>query len=157
MNTLSPGSTLIWYLAEFEAIAAHYPEMTAWHFVIACFKLCDLDVEKFLRHAPEEAMSKRDEIMSDAQGLKEQVSRTCDAVAVARRRLRQALGKGGQERSGAPLHRTAAARAVFGRAANLAHFRNDTLRPVDLSTPCWSGWRRLRTKASSLSSRATCF
>ena len=65
------------------ATAAHYPETTAWHFVIACFKLCDLDVEEFLRHAPEEAQNKREEIIRDAQGLKEQVSRTCDAVTVA--------------------------------------------------------------------------
>ena len=132
MATLSAPSTLIWFLAEFEATAAHYPETTAWHFVIACFKLCDLDVEEFLRHAPEEAQNKREEIVGDAKGLKEQVSRTCDAVTMARRRLRQALGKGGQERADEPLHRTAAARAVFDRAANLAHFRNDKLRPVDL-------------------------
>ena len=132
MNTLSPGSTLIWFLAEFEALAAHYPETTAWHFLVACFKLCDLDVEEFLRHAPEEAQSKREEIIRDAQGLKEQVSRRCGAVTMARRRLRQALGKGGQERADEPLHRTAEARAVFERAANLAHFRNDKLRPADL-------------------------
>ena len=132
MATLSAGSTLIWFLAEAEAFAGHYPETTTWHFMIACFKLSDLDVEEFLRHAPEEAMNKRDEIMSDAQGLKEQVSRKCGAVTITRRRLRQALGKGGQERADEPLHRTAAARAVFDRAANLAHFRNDKLRPVDL-------------------------
>ena len=132
MATLSAGSTLIWFLAEFEAIAANYPETTAWHFVIACFKLCDLDIEEFLRSAPEAARNKREEIVGDAKGLKEHVSRTCDAVTMARRRLRQALGKGRQERADAPLHRTTAARAVFDRAANLAHFRNDKLRPVDL-------------------------
>ena len=132
VNTLSAGSTLIWFLAEFEATAAHYPETTAWHFVIACFKLCDLDVEEFLRHAPEEAQNKREEILGDAKGLKEQVSQKCGAVTMARRLLRQALGKGRQEKTDEPLHRTAAARAVFDRAVNLAHFRNDKLRPVDL-------------------------
>ena len=69
MNSLSPGSTLIWFLAEFEAIAAHYPETTAWHFMIACFKLCDLDVEEFLRYTPEEAQDKREEIVGDAKGF----------------------------------------------------------------------------------------
>ena len=43
-----PGSTLIWFLAELEATAAYYSETTAWHFVIACFKLCDHDTAKFL-------------------------------------------------------------------------------------------------------------
>ena len=49
--------------------------------------LCDLDVEEFLRHAPEEAQNKREEIAGDAKGLKEQVNRTRGAVAMARRRL----------------------------------------------------------------------
>lgn len=132
MNTLSPGVTLLWFLAEFEALAAHYTETTAWHFLVASFKLCDLDVEEFLRSAPEEAQNKRQEIMDDAQGLKEDVERRCGAVTMARRRLRQALGKGRQPDAEAPLHRSAAARAVFERAAILAHFRNDKLRPVDL-------------------------
>ena len=129
---LSPASTLIWFLAEFEALAADYPETTPWHFLVASFKLCDLDMEEFLRSAPEEAQKKRQEIMDDAQGLKEDVERRCGAVTMARRRLRQALGKGRQGDAEAPLHRTAEARAVFDRAATLAHFRNDKLRPVDL-------------------------
>jgi ATP-dependent Clp protease ATP-binding subunit ClpC len=132
MNTLSPCSTLMWFLAEFEALAAHYPETTAWHFLVASFKLCDLDMEEVLRSAPEEAQKNRQEIMDDAQGLKEVVERRCGAVTMARRRLRQALGKGRQGDAEAPLHRTAEARAVFDRAATLAHFRNDKLRPVDL-------------------------
>ena len=113
MNTLSAGSSLIWFLAEFEATAAHYPETTPAHFQIACFKLCDLDVEEFLRNAPEDAQNKREKIVGDAKGLKEQVSRKCGAVTMARRRLREALGKGRQGDAEAPLHRTAEARAVF--------------------------------------------
>ncbi len=77
MATLSTGSTLIWFLAEFEALAAHYPETTAWHFLVASFKLCDLDVEEFLRSAPEEAQKKRQEIIDGAQGLKDEVERRC--------------------------------------------------------------------------------
>ena len=49
-----------------------------------------------------------------------------------RRRLRQTLGKGQGQGVDGPLHRTAAARAVFDRALNLAHLRSDKLRPVDL-------------------------
>jgi ATP-dependent Clp protease ATP-binding subunit ClpC len=132
MNALSPGSTLIWSLAEFEAIAAHYPEITAWHFVIACFKLCDLDLEEFLRNAPEDAQKRREEILGDAKVLKEHVNRRCGAVTMSRRLLRHALGKGRQEKVDVPLHRTAEARAVFERAGNLAQSRSDKVRPVDL-------------------------
>ena len=75
MNALSAGSSLIWFLAEFEAVSSHYPETTAWHFVIACFKLCDLDIEKFMQNAPEEARKQQAEVLDDAQNLKEYVNR----------------------------------------------------------------------------------
>ena len=133
MPMISHGSTLIWFIAELEATAANYSETTAWHFVIACFKLCDLDIEEFLRSAPEDAQSKREEMMRDAGALKELVwRRSCDDVTILRRRLRKALGKGGEQKVGGPLHRTAAARAVFDSAASVAQRRNDKLRPVDL-------------------------
>ena len=132
MATLSAGSTLIWLLADLEAIAAQYGETTARHFLIACFKLCDFDIEGFLQHAPEEVQSRREEIMRDASGLKEYVIPRCGDVAIARRRLRRALGNGKQRRAEAPLHRTPEARAVFERAAKIAHNRDDKLRPVDL-------------------------
>ena len=112
MATLSSGSTLIWYLAEFEAIAGNFPETTAWHFVIACFKLRDLDVEEFLRHAPEEAQNKREEIVGDARGLKEQVSRKCGAVTTARRRLREALHTRGVPRRAQSLRQPRLLEAV---------------------------------------------
>ena len=132
MRSLSAGSSLIWFLAEFEAIAAHFPETTPVHFQIACFKLCDLDIEEFLRHAPEEVQSKREEIMRDANELKTYVIPRCGDVVLARRRLRQQFRKKEQRKAEAPLHRTPEARAVFERAAKIAHFRGDKLRPVDL-------------------------
>jgi hypothetical protein len=132
MTSLSTGSTLIWFLADLEAVAAHYAETTAWHFLLACFKACDLDIAEFLRNTPKEVQSKKQEIMRDAGELRERVLRQCDDVATARRKLRQALGNGGQQKVETPLHRTADARAVFKRAAIRANFRNDKLRPADL-------------------------
>jgi len=132
MTSLSTGSTLIWFLADLEAVAAHYAETTAWHFLIACFKACDLDIAEFLRNTPKEVQSKEQEIMRDAGELRERVRRQCDDVTRARRKLRQALGNGGQQKVETPLHRTADARAVFERAASRANFRNDKLRPADL-------------------------
>lgn len=129
---LSAGSTLVWFLAEFEAQSSGYSETTAWHFLIACFKLCDLDVEEFLRSVPENAQLRREEIIRDAQRLKEHVDLRFSGVAMTRRRLREALGKGPQQVAAGPMHRTAEARAVFNRAVNLAHIRKDKLRPVDL-------------------------
>ena len=70
--------------------------------------------------------------MRDATALKEYVIPRCGDVAMARRRLRKTFRKKEQRKAEAPLHRTPEARAVFERAAKIAHFRGDKLRPVDL-------------------------
>lgn len=132
MKSISAGSTLIWFLADFEADAAHFKETTPWHFLIACFKACDLDIAKFLRSAPPEVQNKGEEIKSDSSQLRDHVCRKGCDVTTLRRNLRRALGKGKRGKQKVSLHRSPEARAVFEQAAACARSRGDKLRPIDL-------------------------
>jgi ATP-dependent Clp protease ATP-binding subunit ClpC len=132
MNTLSAGSTLIWFLAETEAVTARFGETTPWHFLIACFKVCDLDIAEFLRGAPKKVQSKGVEIQRDSNELRDHVRQKCPDLTAYRRSLRHALGKKERGKQSTPLHRSPEARAVFEQAAVRARNRGDKLRPVDL-------------------------
>jgi ATP-dependent Clp protease ATP-binding subunit ClpC len=129
MPALSTGSTLVWFLAEAEAVAVSFGEIMPWHFLIACFKVCDLDIAEFLRSTPQEVQSKSEEMECDANELKEYLVGRLGSVTAVRRRLREALGKGDQVKGENPLHRTPEARAVFERAAKIA---GEKVRPVHL-------------------------
>jgi ATP-dependent Clp protease ATP-binding subunit ClpC len=132
MPSLSAGSTLIWLLSEAEAIAAHHRETAPWHFLIGCFKVCDLDIEEFLRNAPQDVQAKGGEIERDVGELRKHVRETVENVTALRRSLRRALGKGDRTKEPASMHRSLEARAVFERAAAHARSRNDRVRPLDL-------------------------
>jgi ATP-dependent Clp protease ATP-binding subunit ClpC len=123
---------LIWFLADFEALAANFKETTPWHFLVACFKVCDLDIAEFLRGAPQEVQKKGEEIGRDAGELRIHVlQKGCDVTAF-RRNLRRALGKGAREKQEVSLHRSPETRAVFEQAAARARSRGDKLRPIDV-------------------------
>ena len=69
MSTLSPSSTIVWLLAEAEAAAAGFSEITPWHLLIGCWKACDLDVAKFVADAPEKVSRHKSEIEEDFGNL----------------------------------------------------------------------------------------
>lgn len=132
MSAISAGTKVIWHLAEFEAAAAHFGEIKAWHFLIGCFKVCDLDVAELVRKSPAAVQASGPEIEEDVAHLRKRVSRQVRDVARARRALRKALGVGDEPKVEASLPRTSPAKAVFGRAGQLAEIRGDKLRPADL-------------------------
>ena len=132
MTSISAGTKVIWYLAEFEAAAAHFGEIQAWHFLIGCFKVCDLDIADLLRNSPSAVQANGPEIEGDIARLQKRVSRQVRDVALARRALRKALGVGDEPKAETSLPRTRPAVAVFERAGQLGHIRGDKLRPEDL-------------------------
>ena len=68
MTSISAGTKVIWYLAEFEAAAAHFGEIQAWHFLIGCFKVCDLDIADLLRNSPTAVQANGPEIEGGWEG-----------------------------------------------------------------------------------------
>ena len=132
MTTLSAGTTLVWFLADIEATAAHHRETTPWHFLIGCFKVCDLDIAEFLRNVPKEIQAKHEEIDRDVSELKRHVGQKVRDVTSVRRSLRRALGKGKQAKDATSMHRNPAARSVFEQAGLHARNRGDRIHPADL-------------------------
>jgi ATP-dependent Clp protease ATP-binding subunit ClpC len=132
MTSLASSSTLVWLLAETEAVAAGFGETTPWHFLIGCWKACDLDVAKFLANAPEKIRERQAEIEADFGRLVEVVRRELGDPALLRRKLRRALGNGGAGKMLPPLHRSPEAREVFAAAAARAQVLKDVVRPLDL-------------------------
>ena len=149
MSSLSPGSTLVWLLAETEAAAAGFSEITPWHLLIGCWKACDLDVGEFVANAPEKISRHEKEIEEDFDVLKGAVGRELGEPAHFRRKLRHALGRGGSKNMKPPLHRTPATREIFARAAKRAEFRSDTVRPLDLLNAAFS-WMRVNPSEGRL-------
>src|ERR1700720_3781738 len=125
MASLSASSTLVWLLAEAEAAAAGVSEITPWHLLISCWKACDLDVAKFLAHAPQKVSEYKSEIEEDFGNLGSVVRAELGDPAALRRKLRQALGSGGAKDLKPPLHRTPEAREIFAQAKARAEFRSD--------------------------------
>jgi ATP-dependent Clp protease ATP-binding subunit ClpC len=132
MTTLSAGTTLVWFLADIEAAAARHRETTPWHFLIGCFKVCDLDIAEFLRNVPKEIQAKHEEIDRDVSELKRHVGQKVRDVTSVRRSLRRALGKGKQAKDATSMHRNPAARSVFEQAGLHARNRGDRIHPADL-------------------------
>ncbi len=132
MTALSAGSKLIWFLADYEAVAGKFGETSPWHFLLGCFKLCDLDMAEFLRNSPLDVQADGAEISEDVERLRQHVCRKARDVTAVRRSLRRALGKGTRGEGNDSQHRTPAARAVFARAAERARERGDSSRPLDL-------------------------
>ena len=132
MTALSAGSKIIWLLADYEAMAGKFVETSPWHFLLGCFKVCDLDMAEFLRNSPLNVQADGAEISEDLERLRQYVCGKVRDVATVRRSLRRALGKGAREGGNASQHRTPAARAVFSRAAERARQRGDSSRPLDL-------------------------
>jgi ATP-dependent Clp protease ATP-binding subunit ClpC len=132
MNTLSAGSTIVWLLAETEAAAAGFSEITPWHLLIGCWKACDLDVARFVADAPEKVSRHKSEIEEDFANLGSAVGSALGDPVALRRKLRHAVGKGTAKDVKPPLHRTPETREIFARATARAEFRSDVVRPLDL-------------------------
>jgi len=123
MNTLSAGSTLIWFLADFEARACKLQRDDALAFLVACFKVCDLDIAELLRSAPQEVQKKGERFGRDAGELRIHVlQKGCD-VRRPGADLRRVARKKGARKAGGSLHRSSEARAVFEQAAARAGSR----------------------------------
>ena len=133
MIPLSPASIIVWLLAEIEAAAAGFIEITPWHLLIGCWKACDLDLAKFLAEAPDHVRQSQREIADDCARLKFVFE--CEGIdlTLLRRKLRQALGNGGVQEVKPPVHRSSVTRELFAVAGHAARLRNDTVRPLDLA------------------------
>jgi ATP-dependent Clp protease ATP-binding subunit ClpC len=138
MSKLSSASTIVWLLAEADAGAAGFSEITPWHLLIGCWKACDLDVAQFLANAPEKVSRYKSEIEEDFGNVGSAVRAELGDPAALRRKLRRALGKGDAKDVKPPLHRTPAAREIFAQATARADFRSDTVRALDLFNAAFS-------------------
>ena len=142
MPTLSPGSTIVCLLAETEAAAAGFSEITPWHLLIGCWKACDLDVAKFVADAPDKISQHKSDIEEDFGNLGSTVRSALGDPVPFRRKLRRALGRGPGQDLKPPLHRNPEAREIFARAASRAEFRSDTVRPLDLFNAAFSWMKK---------------
>jgi ATP-dependent Clp protease ATP-binding subunit ClpC len=142
MATFSAGSTIVWLLAEAEAVAAGFSEITPWHLLIGCWKACDLDVAEFLANAPEKITRHKSEIEEDFANLGRTVRSALGDPAALRRKLRYAVGRGAGRDVKPPLHRTPETREIFAKAASRAEFRSDTVRPLDLFNAAFSWMKK---------------
>jgi ATP-dependent Clp protease ATP-binding subunit ClpC len=142
MSSLSPGSTLIWLLAETEAAAAEFSEISPWHLLIGCWKACDLDVARFVADAPEKVRRRKSEIEEDFVNLAGRVRSSVGDPVGSRRKLRHAVGKGDKKDVKPPLHRSRETRDIFAQAAEQAELRRDDTRPVDLLNAAYSWMKK---------------
>ncbi len=126
----SPGTMLVWSLAAREAMLTEMPEINPEHYYCALLKFCELAPEELagLLQRPSEPAA-----LAAEQGA---TQRILEAWAIdprqTRRALRRALGKGGSPPVGGTVHRSAASRELFARAARRAVADGGALEPRHL-------------------------
>ncbi len=126
----SPGTVLVWSLAAREAMLAEMPEIEPEHLYCALLKVSELAVEEMagLLQRPSDPAALATE-QAAVRAILE--ARGIDSRQ-ARRGLRQALGKGGPPPAGGTVHRSAASRELFLRAARRAAADGGALEPRHL-------------------------
>jgi len=129
---LSPSLDLIWRLAANEMAAGQFKEIEPEHFCMALLKFAELPAA--VVEADERAKIAKT-VAVDIELVREALHKYEIESTSVRHRLRGKLGKGDTPRHDGQIHRSAASRALFESAANLARETGcDTVTPLHLLT-----------------------
>jgi ATP-dependent Clp protease ATP-binding subunit ClpC len=124
--------SIIWLLAEREALHGGFEEILPRHFWIGLCKAVDLDLSAFLKNAPDELR----EIMPTVSGEFETVRQVLAEAGIPsqkfRRSLRTSFGRGQNSNGQLPIHRSQDVRTAFRRAGRLVQDGVTPLLPIHL-------------------------
>lgn len=130
---LSPSINLIWRLAAGETAAGEFKEIEPEHFYMALLKFAELPEAAIKADSEHAEVAKL--IAADIELVREALQKCGIESTRARRKLRGQLGKGNAPHADGQIHRSAASRALFESAADLAQeFGCDVVTPLHLLT-----------------------
>ncbi len=130
MNSISV--TILWSLAESEALSGGFETITPRHFWIALGKAVDLDVTAFLKNAKEEIKQLEPFIERELSTVRQVLAEAGLPPQKFRRSLRASLGRGDHSNGQLPIHRSQGVRTAFGRAGRLVKDDESYLLPIHL-------------------------
>jgi ATP-dependent Clp protease ATP-binding subunit ClpC len=146
MADYSDALIILWHVAGIEAANAAYSEILPAHFLMAIATVCDMPVDKLFERGDAQFAGSRAVI--EAEFFEIGIAVKCAGIDPVRfrRRLRGAIGKGGQRPPDGVLHRSQESRRFFSRAERLAvESGARTVRPIHLTwalaetgNPVWS-------------------
>jgi hypothetical protein len=128
---ISTSVELVWQLAMREAIHAHFNELAPEHFMEGVLKFAEMPVEKLKAVGAEGGGGAK--IAGEIAGLRGKLRELGLDPTLARRRLRDSMGRGDTPHQGDALHRSGESRAIFETAAAMAtKAGSDALTVMDL-------------------------
>ncbi len=129
---LRPSLNLVWKLAAREMAAGQFKEIEPEHFCMALLKFAELSAAAV--EADDEHAAIAQAIAADVESVRESLQKRGIESTRARRTLRVQLGKGATpHHHDGQVHRSAASRALFESAANLAQVSGcDAVTPLHL-------------------------
>jgi len=129
MIRLSKSLFLIWRLAELEALHLKKERIRPAHFFLGILKVVELDLGKILADTPKQDFI---EIQRDITELRNCIGEFILDTTYTRRFLRGILPTGNGNLSKERLHRSDAARILFGNAEALAQKNGSPVLPIHL-------------------------
>jgi len=130
MNSISV--TILWSLAEREALSGGFETILPMHFWIALGKAVDLDVTAFLKNADDEVKRLEPFIERELETVRRVLSEAGIPAQKFRRSLRSSLGRGEHSNGQLPIHRGQSVRTAFRRAGRLVQDSESYLLPIHL-------------------------
>ena len=129
----SPSVKVIWRLAASEMAAGQFKEIEPEHFCMGILKFAELSVKALRADDDHAELAKA--VAAEAKLVHEALQKCGIESTSARRKLRGQLGNGDTPQQEGQAHRSAASRALFESAADLAHeTESDTITPLHLLT-----------------------
>jgi ATP-dependent Clp protease ATP-binding subunit ClpC len=130
MNSISV--TILWSLAEREALSGGFEMILPMHFWIALGKVVDLDVTAFLKNADDEVKRLEPFIERELETVRRVLAEAGIPAQKFRRSLRASLGRGEHSNGQLPIHRGQSVRTAFRRAGRLVQDSESYLLPIHL-------------------------
>jgi ATP-dependent Clp protease ATP-binding subunit ClpC len=124
--------TILWSLAEREALSSGFEVILPRHFWIALCKAVDLDLSAFLKNADEELRNSTPIIAGEFETVRQVLAEAGIPPQKFRRSLRNSLGRGENSHGQLPLHRSAEVRTAFRHADRLRQHDGSVLLPIHL-------------------------
>jgi ATP-dependent Clp protease ATP-binding subunit ClpC len=130
MNSISV--TILWSLAEREALSGGFEMILPRHFWIAIGKVVDLDVTAFLKNAQDDVKRLEPFIEREIETVRQVLAEAGIPAQKFRRSLRTSLGRGEHSNGQLPIHRDQSVRTAFRRAGRLVKDSESYLLPIHL-------------------------
>jgi ATP-dependent Clp protease ATP-binding subunit ClpC len=124
--------TILWSLAEREALSGGFEMILPLHFWIAIGKMVDLDVAAFLKNADDEIKRLEPFIEGEIETVRRVLAQAGLPAQKFRRSLRASLGRGEHSNGQLPIHRGQSVRTAFRRAGRLVQDSESYLLPIHL-------------------------